>query len=387
MTSRREVLKLGVVGAASLTGVAASGDEPTQSTSLITRSQLAAANMPMPYTALFRRPPELVPYQTGFDGGDPARPFARYALTQKLGQARFVPGLYTTVAGYNGIFPGPTIRVPQGTRTEVRIRNALPSTALLHSGTFKTVTHLHGSASLPQYDGYANDSTAPGKFKNYHYPNWQNARTLWYHDHHHLVTAQGVYSGLAAMYPLSDRFERAQLPQGEFDVPLIISDALFNADGSLGYNDNDHDGLWGDIIMVNGVPWPLHEGQTPHLPLPGARRLDHPLLPARPLQRGARLYRGHRRRHGAQGPGRLVLAPGNRRALRDPHRLPQVPARTDSGPAEPEQQEQPGLPQYRQNHAVRSGAQLGLLGRDHLPIPVTLDDGGSPNAPAAACPP
>jgi spore coat protein A, manganese oxidase len=59
------------------------------------------------------------------------------------------------------------------------------------------------------------------------------------------------------MYPLSDRFERAQLPQGEFDVPLIISDALFNADGSLGYNDNDHDGLWGDIIMVNGVPWPL----------------------------------------------------------------------------------------------------------------------------------
>ncbi|GAB16392.1 putative multicopper oxidase [Arthrobacter globiformis NBRC 12137] len=257
MTSRREVLKLGVVGAASLTGVAASGDEPTQSTSLITRSQLAPANMPVPYTALFRRPPELVPYQTGFDGGDPARPFARYALTQKLGQARFVPGLYTTVAGYNGIFPGPTIRVPQGTRTEVRVRNALPSTALLHPGTFKTVTHLHGSASLPQYDGYANDSTAPGKFKNYHYPNWQNARTLWYHDHHHLVTAQGVYSGLAAMYPLSDRFERAQLPQGEFDVPLIISDALFNANGSLGYNDNDHDGLWGDIIMVNGVPWPL----------------------------------------------------------------------------------------------------------------------------------
>ena len=36
----------------------------------------------------------------------------------------------------------------------------------------------------------------------------------------------------------------------------MISDALFNADGSLGYNDNDHDGLWGDIIMVNGVPWP-----------------------------------------------------------------------------------------------------------------------------------
>ena len=255
MTSRREVLKLGVVGAAALTGVAASGDEPTQSTSLITRSQLAAANMPMPYTALFRRPPELVPYQTGFDGGDPARPFARYALTQKLGQAQFVPGLSPRWPGTTESFPAPPSafrRAPGprcGSATHSRARPAPP-------GTFNTVTHLHGSASLPQYDGYANDRTAPGKFKNYHYPNWQAARTLWYHDHNHLVTAQGVYSGLAAFYPLSDRFERAQLPQGEFDVPLMVSDALFNADGSLGYNDNGHDGLWGDIIMVNGVPWP-----------------------------------------------------------------------------------------------------------------------------------
>ena len=84
----------------------------------------------------------------------------------------------------------------------------------------------------------------------------QTARTLWYHDHKHHITAQNVYSGLAAFYPLSDKYERAQLPQGEFDVPLMISDAMFNADGSLAYNDNLQKGLWGDIIMVNGVPWP-----------------------------------------------------------------------------------------------------------------------------------
>ena len=253
MTSRREVLQLGAigaVGAVSALGMAKMSDP------VPTPSRLAPANMPVPYRGVFRRPPELVPYATGFDGGDPKQPFAKFALTQKLGRAKFVPGLSTTVAGYNGIFPGPTIRVNQGTRTEVRIRNALPATALLHSEAFNTVTHLHGSASLPQFDGYANDFTAPGKFKTYQYPNWQPARTLWYHDHNHKVTAQGVYSGLAAVYPLSDRFERAQLPQGEFDVPLLISDVMFKADGSLGYNDNDHDGLWGDIIMVNGVPWP-----------------------------------------------------------------------------------------------------------------------------------
>ncbi|TSE17387.1 multicopper oxidase family protein [Arthrobacter sp. KBS0703] len=256
MSSRRAVLRLGLAGTAALTGVAVSVGGAAPASSLITGSLLAPKNTPIPFQALFRRPPELVPFQTGFDGGDRKRPFARYALTQKLGQARFLPGLSTTVAGYNGIFPGPTIRARQGARIEVRIRNAFPPLGILQPGAFSTSTHLHGSASLPQYDGYANDITVPGNVKNYHYPNRQTARTLWYHDHKHHITAQNVYSGLAGFYPLSDRFDLAQLPQGEFDVPLMLSDALFNADGSLAYNDNGQKGLWGDVIMVNGVPWP-----------------------------------------------------------------------------------------------------------------------------------
>ena len=235
---------------------ALAGSAEAATTEPISQSQLAPQNTPVPFRGVFRRPPELVPFQKGFDGGDPKRPFERYALTQKLGQARMLPGLTTTLAGFNGIFPGPTIRARQGTRIEVRIRNAFPQTGLLQAGTFSTSTHLHGSASLPQYDGYANDITVPGFFKNYHYPNRQAARTLWYHDHKHHITAENVYSGLAAFYPLSDRFERAQLPQGEFDVPLMISDALFRSDGSLAFNDNGQKGLWGDIILVNGVPWP-----------------------------------------------------------------------------------------------------------------------------------
>ena len=258
MTTRREVLQLGTLGALGMAGVNRGGDGHSPGTpgSPGRPGRLAPQNTPVVYAGVFRRPPELKPYATGFDDGDPTRPFARYALTQRLGQARFLPGLSTTVAGYNGIFPGPTIRVSQGTRAEVRIRNGLPATGLVHPEAFDSATHLHGSASLPQYDGYANDATAPGFVKNYHYPNVQTARTLWYHDHNHHVTAQNVYSGLAGFYPLSDRFERAQLPQGEYDVPLMLSDAMFNADGSLAYNDNGRKGLWGDIIMVNGVPWP-----------------------------------------------------------------------------------------------------------------------------------
>jgi FtsP/CotA-like multicopper oxidase with cupredoxin domain len=253
MTTRREALQLSVLGAVGLTGltsgVASAASEKAA-------SKLAPQNTPVPYAGVFLRPPVLKPFQSGFDGGDPRRPFERYALTTRLGQAQFLPGLSTTVAGYNGIFPGPTIRARAGTRTEVRIRNGFPATGLVFPQAIDIATHNHGQPSLPQYDGYANDITVPGFVKNYRYPNNHSATTLWYHDHRHHVTAQNVYSGMAAFYPLSDQFERAQLPQGEFDVPLMISDAMFNANGSLAFNDNGTKGLWGDIVMVNGVPWP-----------------------------------------------------------------------------------------------------------------------------------
>lgn len=216
-------------------------------------SKLSSKNTPVPYTNMFRRPPVLMPTETGED--DKGK-FAKFRLTQKVGQASMVPGLLTNVAGYNGIFPGPTIKVNQGTRSEVRIANKLPTVNPINGAAFSTVTHLHGSASLPQYDGYANDKTFPGQCKTYKYPNWQQARTLWYHDHNHRDTAQNVFSGIAAQYHLSDPYERAQLPQGEYDVPLIVSDMAFNADGSPAFDDSQHVGFMGDTVLVNGIPWP-----------------------------------------------------------------------------------------------------------------------------------
>ena len=135
-------------------------------------------------------------------------------------------------------------------------RNALPGVHPVLRYQATTSTHLHGSASLPQFDGYASDTTAPGQSKYYLYPDFQQARTLWYHDHavHH--TAENAYMGLAAQYQLTDAVERAKLPQGEFDVPLTISDAIFGTDGQLIFDDNDESSLMGDVILVNGVPWP-----------------------------------------------------------------------------------------------------------------------------------
>jgi bilirubin oxidase len=51
-----------------------------------------------------------------------------------------------------------------------------------HSDRTNSV-HLHGSYSRAPFDGWADDTTDVGEYKDYYYPNAQNARTLWYHDH------------------------------------------------------------------------------------------------------------------------------------------------------------------------------------------------------------
>jgi spore coat protein A len=139
---------------------------------------------------------------------------------------------------------------------QLTMHNKLPGVHPTFGTKLEISTHLHGSASLPQYDGYANDVTTSGKKKTYHYPNHQPARTLWYHDHGVHFTAQNAYSGLAAQYHLHDDDEMKKLPQGHYDVAVTLSDIAFKADGNQLYDDRSQSGLWGDVILVNGVPWP-----------------------------------------------------------------------------------------------------------------------------------
>ncbi|MDN4611583.1 multicopper oxidase family protein [Arthrobacter burdickii] len=255
-TSRRQVLLLGGLGVLG----AGAAVLPTRSVEAASASRLSSSEMPRPFQVPFVQAPFLAPYATGIDAAD-GLPVNYYKLTEKAATAQILPRLTTPILGYNGLFPGPTISLDQGTKAVLRIRNQLPATHPLDGHALSTSTHLHGSASLPQYDGYASDVTNPGFYKDYRYPNFQPARTLWYHDHGVHFTAQNAYSGLAAQYHMHDPIERQLLPQGRYDVALTVSDAMFAENGSLGYDDNTHSGLWGDVILVNGRPWPVMKVQ------------------------------------------------------------------------------------------------------------------------------
>lgn len=251
--SRRDALKLGGLAAVGTAGLALPLGRSVQAG---TPSLLSTGNFPPRYTNVLTIPEAMQPVRQDVVDGKVVKKY--YDVTAKtVPAAKILPKLSTIMLGYNGSVPGPRIDVDQGQAVQLVVRNALGAT----TGTFGTPspisTHLHGSASLPQYDGYAGDLTLNGQKKYYQYPNFQPARTLWYHDHAQHYTAQNAYSGLAAQYHLHDAVERAALPQGEFDVPLTVSDAMFQANGALMYDDRTHSGLWGDVILVNGVAWPV----------------------------------------------------------------------------------------------------------------------------------
>ena len=244
--SRRDVLKTGIFAGAALAlpigrVVNARWDD----------GRIAASKLPKPFTLPFGVPPTAVPIRQ-----DATTDY--YRMTMRAVQGEIIPGLKTTLYAYDGVVPGPTIKVNRGRQAVVRHINQLPNRHASLKYEPWTSVHLHGSASLPQYDGYASDITRPGEFKDYRYPNFQQARTLWYHDHgvHH--TAENAYHGCAAQYHMHDDLEQSlPIPHGEFDVPLVLHDAMFKKDGSLLFSLEDESGMWGDVLMVNGRPWPV----------------------------------------------------------------------------------------------------------------------------------
>jgi spore coat protein A, manganese oxidase len=243
---RRDFLKIGAFAAAAV-ALPLQRIARAQSTFA---NRMAESQLPKPFTVPFSIPPVATPFLSDATTD-------HYRIEMMPGFANILPGFQTPVYTYNGTVPGPTIKVQQGRKIRVRYCNELPAQHATLGYEPWTSVHLHGSASLPQYDGYASDITRPNQYKDYYYPNFQAARTLWYHDHgvHH--TAENVYQGLAAQYHLLDPQEQAlPIPHGEFDVPLIVSDAMFKSDGSLLFSLDNESGTYGDVILVNGQPWP-----------------------------------------------------------------------------------------------------------------------------------
>jgi spore coat protein A len=176
----------------------------------------------------------------------------------------------TRMWGYNGASPGPTFEARSGEPLLIEWRNELPPQHLfavdhsLHGAEaskpdVRTVVHLHGGRTAPQFDGHPELWYTPGRSGAYFYPNQQEAAALFYHDHAMGITRLNTMAGLVGLYLLRDETEDAlRLPQGRYEVPLVLYDRNFTTDGQLHYPVSGKPASpWvsefiGNTILVNG---------------------------------------------------------------------------------------------------------------------------------------
>jgi spore coat protein A, manganese oxidase len=179
--------------------------------------------------------------------------------------------------GYGGSFPGPTIETRGGRGVLVEWVNQLPARHFLpidHTlcgagkdhPDVRAVTHVHGAKAPPGSDGYPEDWTTPGQSSLFHYPNQQEAATLWYHDHAMGIERLNQYAGLLGVYLIRDAAEDAlDLPRGPHELPLVLCDRLFGQDGQLRYSTSGApeapwiSEIYCDAHLVNGKLFPYLE--------------------------------------------------------------------------------------------------------------------------------
>jgi FtsP/CotA-like multicopper oxidase with cupredoxin domain len=233
--NRREFVALGggVIAGAALTRATSRHDPP--------RDRLPRFDVPLPI------PRVLEPLRT-----DETTDY--YEIVQSEERVEILPGRHTVIWGYNGTFPGPTIKARRGRTVVVRHVNRLSA---------PTAVHLHGGVTPPESDGFPTDHVLPGEAREYRYPNVQRAATLWYHDHTMERTGRNIYMGLSGLYLLENDDEHSLgLPDGPYDVPLLIQDRRFESDGSFQYKMENHLGAKSGMMLVNGAPWPRLDVST-----------------------------------------------------------------------------------------------------------------------------
>ncbi|MFL6077396.1 MAG: multicopper oxidase family protein [Mycobacteriales bacterium] len=361
---RRDVLRAGVAGGAlaaasiPLAKVAFAPSSTSRRVRLtagqaaIPGGSLDPTTIPKYVTSLFI-PPAMPPTST-------ASGLDQYAIVaRQFSQQILPPGMHaTTVFGYGSATdsstlhtPCPTIEARVGRPVRVRWINGLmtsdghfvphPLTVdpTLHwanppggtagrdsrptfsdtpppyAGPVPTVTHLHGSHSTEESDGYPDAWFLPaardipsgyaqvGSFYNqfaaksasltgvswprgsaiFNYTNDQRATGLWFHDHTIGMTRLGVQAGLLGAYLL--RGGSADLPSGVlpgpapgpndppgtkyYEIPLLFQDHSFNSDGSMFFptsrgffGDTPPDGPWIPFTDVSPMWNPEYFGNV-----------------------------------------------------------------------------------------------------------------------------
>ena len=142
-------------------------------------------------------------------------------------RGKVLRGNASTLEASEDTYLGPIIRVRRGQRVRIDLINELPE---------PTIVHWHGMHVPETMDGHPRFAITPGRRYVYEFTVTNRAGSYWFHPHPDGRTGAQVYFGLAGLFLVSDDEEAALgLPDGQYDLPLVLQDRNFDADNQLVY--------------------------------------------------------------------------------------------------------------------------------------------------------
>jgi FtsP/CotA-like multicopper oxidase with cupredoxin domain len=167
------------------------------------------------------------PARTEGKGGQPLAPrlvggVKVFDLTCRTVQWEVEPGRRVEAWTYNGQLPGPEIRVREGDRLRINVRNDLPES---------TAVHFHGLIVPNDMDGVpfiTQPPIKPGQSFTYEFT-VRNAGSHMYHSHHNAAVQVG--RGLLGAFIVEPK-NAASEPKVDVDYVMILND------GAHGYTIN-----------------------------------------------------------------------------------------------------------------------------------------------------
>jgi blue copper oxidase len=175
-------------------------------------------------------------------------------LSVQAGKSTFA-GKQAATWGYNGNLLGPALKLRRGKTVNVSIINSLVE---------ETTLHWHGLEIPGEVDGGPQGVIKPGASRTVSFTPNQPAATCWFHPHQHGKTGRQVAMGLAGLVLIEDDYSQTlRLPQqwGIDDIPVVMQDKKFTADGQIDYQLDVMSaavGWFGDTLLTNGAVYPQH---------------------------------------------------------------------------------------------------------------------------------
>ena len=179
----------------------------------------------------------------------PSGKLVEFDIAAQPGHWSILPPYETAVWAYNGIIPGPVIRIKLGDTLKLTLKNNLSQPTTIHWHGVRVPNAMDGVPGVTQ------PAIQPGDSFTYQFTP-KDAGTFWFHPH--VNAAEQIERGLHGVLIVEDPSEPAYTQ----DLVMVLDDWLLTKGGEIyskfmTRHDLAHDGRWGNLLTVNGKYQPI----------------------------------------------------------------------------------------------------------------------------------